>query len=41
MSRIKLRKEKYNMYSSSNKMSPGNEIELNPLFKEIKRLREW
>jgi hypothetical protein len=32
----KLRKEKYKMYDSSNKGTPGNEIELNLVFKEIK-----
>ena len=38
---IKLRKEKYIIYSSCNKKAPGSEMELNPLFKEINRLRKW
>ena len=38
---IKLRKEKYIIYSSCNKKAPGSEMELNLLFKEINRLRKW
>jgi hypothetical protein len=37
----KLRKEKYKRYGLSNKGAPGSEPELNPVFKEINRLREW
>ena len=36
----KLRKEKYKMYGSSIKGVPGSGMELNPVFKEIKRLWE-
>jgi hypothetical protein len=32
----KLRKGKYKIYSLSTKGSPGREMELNPLFKDIK-----
>jgi len=32
----KLRKEKYKMYGSSIKGPPGSEMELNPVFKDIK-----
>jgi hypothetical protein len=35
------RKEKYKMSSSSNKGSPGSEMELNLMFKEINKLRAW
>jgi hypothetical protein len=35
----KLRKEKYKMYGSSNKQTPRSEMELNPVFKEINRVR--
>jgi hypothetical protein len=38
--RSNLSKEKYTMYSSSNKGASGSEMELNPMFKEINRLRE-
>jgi hypothetical protein len=41
MKRSKLRKEKYKTYGSKNKGAPGSKIELNPMFKEINRLREW
>jgi hypothetical protein len=41
MKRSNLRKEKYKMYGSNNKGAPGNEMELNPIFKERNRLREW
>lgn len=37
----KLRKEKYKMYGSSNKGAPGSRMEVNPVFQEIHRLREW
>jgi hypothetical protein len=37
----KLRKKKYKMYGSKNKGAPGSRVELNPVFKEINRLREW
>jgi hypothetical protein len=37
----RLRKEKYKMCGSSNKRAPGSEMELNPVFKEVNRLREW
>jgi hypothetical protein len=40
MKRSKLRKEKYKMYASSSKRSPGSKMELNSAFKEIKRLTE-
>jgi hypothetical protein len=36
----KLRKGKYKMYGSSNKSKPGSAMKLNPVFKEINRLRE-
>jgi hypothetical protein len=37
----KLRKEKYKMYGSgNNKRAPGSEMQLNPEFEEMKRLRE-
>jgi hypothetical protein len=39
--RNKLRKEKYKMYGPSYKGTPGSEMELNPVFKEIKTFREW
>jgi hypothetical protein len=29
------------MYGSKNKGAPGSRVELNPVFKEINRLREW
>ena len=32
----KLRKEKYKIYGSSIKEAPGSEMELNPVFKDIK-----
>ena len=32
----KLRKEKYEIYGSSTKGAPGSEMELNPVFKDIK-----
>ena len=41
MKRSKLRKEEYDMHSSSDKGIPGSVMELNPVFKEINRLREW
>lgn len=41
MKRSKLRKENYKMYDSSNKKTPGRAMELNPVIKEINRLREW
>jgi hypothetical protein len=31
-----LRKEKYKFYDSSKKEAPGSEMELNPVFKDIK-----
>jgi hypothetical protein len=37
----KLRKEKHKVYGSSIKGAPETEMELNPVFQEIKRLREW
>jgi hypothetical protein len=37
----KHRKEKYKMYGSCNKGAPGSAMGLNPVFIEIKRLREW
>jgi hypothetical protein len=37
----KLRKKKYETCGSSNKRAPGSVMELNPVFKEINRLREW
>jgi hypothetical protein len=37
----KLRKEKYKVYGSSIKGAPGSEMKLNPVFKEINRLRKW
>ena len=40
MRHSRLKKEKYKMYGSSNKRAPGSEMELNPVFKEINRLRE-
>jgi len=36
----KLQKAKYKMYGLSNKRAPGSRMELNPMFKEINRLRE-
>jgi hypothetical protein len=39
--RNKLRKEKYKMYGSSIKGAPGCGMKLNPVFKEINRLRDW
>jgi hypothetical protein len=37
----KHRKEKYKMYDSRhNKGAPGEEMQLNPMFKEIKRLKK-
>jgi hypothetical protein len=41
MKRSNLRKEKYKTYVSSNQGTQGHEIELNPMFKKINRLREW
>ena len=41
MKRSKLRKEKYKTYGLSNKGATGSEMELNPIFKEINRLRQW
>ena len=38
---IKHSKEKYKMYGSNNEGAPESEIELNPVYKEIDRLREW
>jgi hypothetical protein len=32
----KLRKEKYKMYGSNIKGAPGSEMELNPVFQDIK-----
>jgi hypothetical protein len=29
------------MYGSSNKEAPRREMELDPIFKQINRLREW
>jgi hypothetical protein len=29
------------MYGSNNKRAQGSAMELNPVFKEINRLREW
>jgi hypothetical protein len=40
MKRSKLRKKKYKIYGLSIKEAPRSNIELNPVFKEIKRLRE-
>jgi hypothetical protein len=37
----KIKKKEYKMYGSSNKGSPASEMELNPILKEINRLREW
>jgi hypothetical protein len=37
----KLRKEKAQTYGSSNKGALGRRMELNPGFKEIKRLQSW
>ena len=37
----KLRKDKYKMCGSSNKGAPASGVELNSMFKEINRLREW
>ena len=33
----RLRKENYKMYGSSNKGAPGNDMEQDPVFKEINR----
>jgi hypothetical protein len=41
MKRSKLRKEKYKMYDSCYKGVPASKMELNPVFKEINRLRGW
>lgn len=35
----RLKKEKYEVYGSRNKESPGNVMELNSLFKEIRGLK--
>jgi hypothetical protein len=37
----KLPKEKYKIYGSKNKGATRRRTELDPLFKEIIRLREW
>jgi hypothetical protein len=37
----KQRKEKYKMDGSSYKGAPRSEMELDHMFKEINRLREW
>jgi len=39
--RKKLRKEKYKIYGPRNKGAPGSEMELNVMFKDGNRLREW
>jgi hypothetical protein len=39
--RSKLKTEKYKVYGSSNKRAPASTMELNPVFREINRLREW
>jgi hypothetical protein len=36
----KLRKENYKMLGSSNQGTPGSEMERNPVFKEINKLRK-
>ena len=37
----KFRKEKHKLYGSKCKGAAGGRMELNPLFKETNRLREW
>ena len=39
MKMSKLKKEKYKVYGSSNKGTPGSEIKLNPMFK--KQIKIW
>jgi hypothetical protein len=38
---IKLRKEKCKICGSNIRGTPGSRNELNPVFKELKRLRKW
>jgi hypothetical protein len=38
---LSLERKKYKVCASSSKRVPGNTMELNPMFKEINRLREW
>jgi hypothetical protein len=40
MKGIKLRKEKYKIHGSSNKGTPGSEMELSSIFKEMNKLKE-
>jgi hypothetical protein len=40
MKRSKMRKKRHKIYGSGNEGAPGSEMKLNPMFKEIYRLRE-